>query len=131
MGKATELSRRRFVGSALSAAALAAVPARSMADAKMQKRGNEMTALTPYLLFDGKCQQAMEFYKSCFGGELTATKVKDSPAKDFMPAFQHEKIVTARLRSGQVGDLRVGLAAAWPSSNAGQHGLSLSEWRNT
>jgi hypothetical protein len=51
MGKATELSRRRFVGSALSAAALAALPARSMADYKMQKRGNEMTTLTPYLLF--------------------------------------------------------------------------------
>src|ERR1700737_1197466 len=79
MGKATELSRRRFVGSALSAAALAALPASSMADAKMQKRGNEMTTLTPYLLFDAKCQQAMEFYKSCFGGELAATKVKDSP----------------------------------------------------
>jgi hypothetical protein len=41
MGKATELSRRRFVGSALSAAALAALPASSMTDAKMQKRGNE------------------------------------------------------------------------------------------
>jgi len=102
MGKATELSRRRFVGSALSAAASSAVPARSMADAKMQKRGNEMTTLTPYLLFDGKCQQAMEFYKSCFGGELAATKVKDSPAKDFMPAFQHQKIVNARLRSGKL-----------------------------
>ena len=102
MGKATELSRRRFVGSALSAAALSAVPARSMAGAKMQKRGNEVTTLTPYLLFDGKCQQAMEFYKSCFGGELAATKVKDSPAKDFMPAFQHQKIVNARLRSGKL-----------------------------
>jgi PhnB protein len=100
MGKVTEISRRRFVGSALSAAALAALPVRSMADAKMQKRGNEMTTLTPYLLFDGKCHQAMEFYKSCFGGELAATKVKDSPAKDFMPAFQQEKIVKARLRNG-------------------------------
>jgi PhnB protein len=102
MGKATDLSRRRFVGFALSAASLAALPARSMADAKMQKRGNEMTTLTPYLLFDGKCQQAMEFYKSCLGGELAATKVKDSPAKDFMPAFQHEKIVNARLRNGRL-----------------------------
>jgi len=102
MGKATELSRRRFVGSALSAAALAALPASSMADAKMQKRGNEMTTLTPYLLFDGKCQQAMEFYKSCFGEELAATKVKESPAKDFMPASQHEKIVNARLRNGKL-----------------------------
>jgi hypothetical protein len=37
----------------------------------------------------------MEFYKSCFGGELTATRVKDSPAKDFMPAVEQEKIVKA------------------------------------
>ena len=102
MGKATELSRRRFVGSTLSAAALAALPARSRAAAKMQKRGNEMTTLTPYLLFDGECQQAMEFYNSCFGGDLAATKVKDSPAKDFMPAFQQEKIVNARLRNGEL-----------------------------
>ena len=103
MGKVTEVSRRRFVASALSAAALGALPAHSMADSKMQKMGgNEMTTLTPYLLFDGKCQQAMDFYQSCFGGELTATKVKDSPAKDFMPAAQWEKIVNARLRNGKV-----------------------------
>ena len=61
-----------------------------------------MSTLTPYLLFDGKCLQAMQFYKSCFGGELTATKVKDSPAKDFLPALQHEKIVNARLSSGKI-----------------------------
>jgi PhnB protein len=103
VGRVIEVSRRRFVASALSAAALSALPARSMADSKMQKmEGDEMTTLTPYLLFDGKCQQAMKFYKSCFGGELTATKVKDSPAKDFMPAVQQEKIVYARLRSGKL-----------------------------
>jgi PhnB protein len=102
MRRATESTRRFFIGSALSAAALAALPARLITDAKMQRRGNEMTTLTPYLLFDGKCQQAMEFYKSCFGGELAATKVKDSPAKDFMPAFQQDKIVNARLRNGKL-----------------------------
>ena len=59
-------------------------------------------ALTPYLLFDGRCKQAMEFYETCFGGELTITKVKDSPAKDFMPAIQQEKVVNARLKSGSV-----------------------------
>ena len=97
------ISRRRFVASALSAGALAVLPARSMADSKMLKmRGNEMTTLTPYLLFDGKCQLAMEFYKTCFGGELIATKVKDSPAKAFMPAIQQEKIVNARLRNGRL-----------------------------
>ena len=103
MGKANEVSRRRFVASALSTAALAALPARLMADAKMQKiGGNEMTTLTPYLLFDGSCHNAMEFYKYCFGGELTATKVKDSPAKDYMPAVQQEKVLNARLRSGDL-----------------------------
>jgi hypothetical protein len=82
VGKVTEISRRRFIASVPSAAALAPLPARSMVDAKMQKMGgDEMTSLTPYLLFEGKCQQAMEFYNSCFGGELTATKVKDSPAR--------------------------------------------------
>ena len=55
MGKVTEVSHRRFVASALSAAALAALPARAMADSKMQKMGgNEMTTLTPYLFV--RCQ---------------------------------------------------------------------------
>ncbi len=58
-----------------------------------------MTSLTPYLLFDGNCKQAMEFYQSCFGGELTQIAVKDSPVKDSMPAFQHEKSLNARLKN--------------------------------
>lgn len=61
-----------------------------------------MTTLTPYLLFDGNCRQAMEFYKACIGGELTVTSVKDSPMKDRLPASQHEKVINARLRSGDL-----------------------------
>jgi PhnB protein len=61
-----------------------------------------MTTLTPYLLFDGTCHQAMEFYKTCFGGELTSTKVKDSPVKDQMPPFQQDKTLNAHLKSGNV-----------------------------
>jgi len=104
VGEASGLSRRRFMASALSTAALATWPAVSMKDPKMQKKigEDEMTTLTAYLLFDGTCRQAMEFYQACFGGELTATKVKDSPAKDYMPAVQQEKIVNARLRSGNM-----------------------------
>jgi PhnB protein len=104
MFKNNEVSRRRFLTAALSAAALATLPDHSMADnSKANLKGDQMpTALTPYLLFDGTCKQAMEFYESCFGGELTVTKVKDSPAKDFMPAVQQEKVVNARLRSGTV-----------------------------
>ena len=59
-----------------------------------------MPTLTLYLLLNGSCAQAMEFYKSVFGGELSMTKVKDSPAKDHMPGFQQEKILNAKLKSG-------------------------------
>lgn len=61
-----------------------------------------MTTLTSYLLFDGTCKQAMEFYKSCFGGELTLTKVGDSPMKDQMPETMHDKVLNAQLKSRNV-----------------------------
>ena len=61
-----------------------------------------MTTLTPYLLFDGNCKQAMEFYRACLGGELIVTVVKDSPAKDRMPASQHDKVLNARLKGSNV-----------------------------
>ena len=61
-----------------------------------------MTTLTPYLLFDGNCQQAMEFYQSCLGGELTLTKVKDSPVREQMPPVQQNKTINARLKSGNL-----------------------------
>lgn len=61
-----------------------------------------MTNLTPYLLFDGNCLEAMEFYKSCFGGELILTKVKDSPMKDHMLAIQQDKVLNAQLRTGKL-----------------------------
>jgi PhnB protein len=103
MDKASEVSRRRFVASSVATAMVAALPAHSWPDPGMQTPGgNKMTTLTPYLLFDGTCQKAMEFYKSCFGGELTITKVKDSPAKDHMPAIQQEKTLNARLKCGNM-----------------------------
>ena len=59
-----------------------------------------MTKFMPYLLFDGTCHEAMEFYQSCFGGELELTKVKDSPAKDQLPAIQQDKVLNAHLAAG-------------------------------
>lgn len=96
------ISRRNFVGAVLSAA-LYVTPTRSYAFVTTQKtKGDNMTTLTPYLLLDGNCLEAMQFYQACFGGELTATRVKDSPAKDRMTAAQQEKIVNARLKSGNI-----------------------------
>jgi PhnB protein len=70
--------------------------ARTEVDAPREKGRSEMR-LTPYLLFDGKCKEAMEFYQGCLGGQLTMTKVKDSPAKEQMAPFQQERILNAHL----------------------------------
>ena len=56
--------------------------------------------LMPFLLFDGNCAEAMAFYQGCLGGELTITKVCDTPMKGQMPPEQHHKVAFANLRSG-------------------------------
>ncbi len=61
-----------------------------------------MINLTPFLLFDGNCAEAMTFYQSCLGGELTITKAGDTPMKDQMPPENHHKVVYARLKSGAI-----------------------------
>jgi PhnB protein len=66
------------------------------------RKETEMTTLTPYLLFDGNCRQAMEFYRSCLGAELILTVVKDTPAKERIPASQHDKVLNARLRGSNL-----------------------------
>jgi PhnB protein len=55
--------------------------------------------LTPYLLFEGTCRQAMQFYQSCLGGELTVLIVKDSPVSARLPAALQDRVINARLRS--------------------------------
>ena len=40
-----------------------------------------MLGLTPFLLFDGNCAEAMRFYHACYGGDLTLTRLGDTPMK--------------------------------------------------
>ena len=58
--------------------------------------------LNPFLLFDGNCAEAMTFYQSCLGGELTITRVADTPMKDQAPSGQHQKVAFAHLQSGAI-----------------------------
>jgi PhnB protein len=57
-----------------------------------------MTNLTPFLLFDGYCAEAMTFYHSCFGGELSLVRIKDTPMKDHAPAAHQDKVAHAHLK---------------------------------
>jgi uncharacterized glyoxalase superfamily protein PhnB len=66
---------------------------------------NEMKNMlhcTPFLLFDGKCAEAVKFYQKCLGGELTLTKLGETPMKTQFPLEKHHKIVNTHLKSGAV-----------------------------
>ena len=59
-----------------------------------------MLRCTPFLLFDGNCAEAMAFYHECLGGELTLTKLGDTPMKAHLPPEKHDRIINAQLKSG-------------------------------
>lgn len=61
-----------------------------------------MLRATPFLLFDGDCAEAMTFYQQCLGGELTLTKLGDTPMKDQFPAEKHDRLINAHLTSGAI-----------------------------
>jgi PhnB protein len=54
------------------------------------------------LLFDGNCAEAMTFYHGCLGGELTMTKLGDSPMRDMLPPEKHGRVINAHLKSGDI-----------------------------
>ncbi len=61
-----------------------------------------MLRCTPFLLFDGNCAEAMTFYHECLGGELTLTKLGDTPMKDMFPSKKHGRMINAHLISGDI-----------------------------
>ena len=60
-----------------------------------------MTSVNTYLMFDGNCEEAFNFYKSIFGGEFPYIgKFKDMPPSEDgkkMPAGDAEKIMHVSL----------------------------------
>jgi PhnB protein len=57
---------------------------------------------TPFLLFDGNCAEAMTFYQQCLGGELTLTRLGDTPMKAQFPPESHDRTINAYLKSGAI-----------------------------
>lgn len=61
-----------------------------------------MLRVTPFLLFDGNCAEAMTFYHECLGGELTLTKLGDTPMKNMFPQEKWERLINANLKNGNI-----------------------------
>lgn len=63
-------------------------------------------SVVPYLFFKGNAKEAMEFYKSVFGGELTMSTLGESP-KDVLEQMKidesrYGEIMHARLKGGGI-----------------------------
>lgn len=59
----------------------------------------------PYLFFEGRCEEALAFYKTALGAEVTALmRFKDSPEPipaDMCPPGSQDKIMHANFRIGE------------------------------
>ena len=59
-----------------------------------------MKEMNSYLTFDGNAREAMEFYKTCLGGELAVMTFADSPMKAQTPPGAEKRVMHARLKNG-------------------------------
>ena len=58
-------------------------------------------AIQPYLFFDGRCEEAIEFYKRALGAELTMMmRFKDSPDPNSCAPGQGDKVMHAQFTVG-------------------------------
>ena len=65
------------------------------------KKNSPVQAVQPYLFFDGRCEEAIEFYRSALGAEVTMLmRFKDSPDPQMHPAGAENKVMHASLRIG-------------------------------
>jgi PhnB protein len=59
----------------------------------------------PYLFFDGRCEEALEFYKNAIGAEVgMLMRFKDSPDKAMISPGAENKVMHAQF---QIGDTKV------------------------
>ena len=61
-----------------------------------------MAHIHSYLTFGGNCREAMSFYRSVLGGELSFQTVGDSPLSGKMPKKIRELILHSMLTNGRL-----------------------------
>jgi PhnB protein len=81
--------------------------------------------LTPYLFITGgKCEEALNFYKGIFGGEISSImRWKDAPAEMGLPAELGDRIMHSTFDSPSVKFMA---SDAQPTTKYGEGAISLS-----
>jgi PhnB protein len=69
-------------------------------DKTWEKLEDNIMDLAPYLYFDGRCEEAIEFYKSALGAQVdNLTRFKEAPGS-MAPAGSGDKVMHAAFRIG-------------------------------
>ena len=80
--------------------------------------------LEPYLFFSGNCEEALNFYKKIFNGEITSiSRWKDAPAEMGSPAELGDRVMHANFKSPSINFMG---ADARPTTQYGDGRISLS-----
>ena len=78
----------------------------------------------PYLFFDGKCEEALDFYKQAVGAESKMLmRFKDAPDQSMVSPGSHDKIMHATV---QIGDTAVLMSDGPCLDKASFHGFALT-----
>ena len=78
----------------------------------------------PYLNFDGRCEEALEFYKSALGAEVTALmRCKEAPDPRMIKPGLEDKVLHSSLR---VGDSTIMASDGYCQGKPEFRGISLT-----
>ena len=65
-------------------------------------KNNQTKVVQPYLFFDGRCEEALEFYRRTLGAEVSALmRFKESPDPAMCPPSAGDKVMHASFRIGE------------------------------
>ena len=65
-------------------------------------KSNPIQTVQPYLIFEGRCEEAIEFYRSALGAEvIMLMRFKDSPEPGMCAPGAENKVLHASLRIGE------------------------------
>jgi len=80
--------------------------------------------IQPYLQFDGRCEEALAFYKTALGAEVEALlRFKDAPDQSMISPGNADKVMHSCFR---VGDARIMASDGYCKGQPTFHGFSLS-----
>jgi PhnB protein len=78
----------------------------------------------PYLFFDGRCEEALEFYRKSIGAKVgTLMRWKDSPDKSMTTPTNADKVMHARF---EIGETTVMASDGRNEGKPNFHGFALS-----